>query len=120
MPVDRFVRAFDDFIVCLKSAIAEASANPAMMDSELLISWQKKALPVLEGCQGEIHVAAEAFACGDTGPIVRQADHQAGLSRNLDCFPLNFAGSQYEKKLDDLVTLVVVTSYRVCQAAGFA
>lgn len=116
--VSRFVQAFDDFITCLRAAIAEALADPATADSELLSRWQTRAFPVLERYQGEIHAAAEAFARGDAGPIVNQASYQEGLAKNLDIFLLDFAGPEYEKKLDDLETLVVLTSYRVCQAAG--
>jgi hypothetical protein len=40
------------------------------------------------------------------------------LGRKLDGFDLNFAGTDAQKKLDQLETAVVVAAYQVCQAAG--
>lgn len=116
--VVRFVQAFDDFLGCLKEAIEIASGKAAGVDSQAVEAWKARALPVLERYGNEIHAASEAFGRGDPAPILKQADIQGGLAKNLDGYPLDFAGPEYEKKLDDLETLVVVVSYQVCQAAG--
>lgn len=117
--VDRFVGAFDDFVVCLRAAIAHASNLPLGVNSgDHLNVWTRRALPLLEGDLADIHSAADDFRRGNTGPILRQAERQGALAKNLDGCPLGFAGSTYEKMLDEAETIVVETAYQLCQATG--
>ena len=51
-------------------------------------------------------------------PILVQAVDKRGLAKDLDGYPLNFAGPEREQQLDAWETAVVVAAYQICSAAG--
>jgi len=116
--VERFRKVFSAFVNAVKDAVSEASQKPEYSQTPAFRSWQSKALPLLEKSDAAIQAAAEAFAKGDAQPILAQAQDKQGLAKDLDGFPLTFAGPEHAQKLDMLETAVVVAAYQICAAAG--
>ncbi len=116
--VERFARVFSDFLTALREAIAETAGNPATAGLPVIRVWQTQALPVLEKDEVAIQAAMAAFRQGDPQPILVQAVDKRGLAKDLDGYPLNFAGPEREQQLDAWETAVVVAAYQICSAAG--
>ncbi|MFZ0663067.1 MAG: hypothetical protein WAM66_10280 [Acidobacteriaceae bacterium] len=65
-----------------------------------------------------IRAAAAAFEQGDAQPILTQAEDKRGLAKDIEGFPLTFAGPEDAQKLEQLETAVVTVAYQICAAAG--
>lgn len=118
MLVERFAKAFGDFVDEVTKAVQEAAMNPDLSSTPALLAWQTRALPLLEQQNAEIQQGAALFQIGETQSILKLADLARGLDKLLDGFPLDFAGPEHAKKLDKLETAVVVAAYQLCVAAG--
>ena len=118
--VERFEKMFSAFVNAVKEAVAEASQKPELAQAPAFRSWHSKALPLLEKSDAAIQAAAEAFDKGDAQPILTQAQDKQGLAKDLEGFPLTFAGPEHAQKLDMLETAVVVAAYQICAAAGIS
>lgn len=116
--VQRFESVFAAFVDSVKAAVAEAEQRPEFAESFSLRSWRAMALPLLEKGKSDIQTATAAFKQGDARPILVQAEDKRGLAKDLDGFPLTFAGPENAEKLESLVTAVVAVAYQVCAAAG--
>lgn len=116
--VQRFGSVFAAFVDGVKDAVAQAEQKPEFAESFSLRSWRAKALPLLEKSKSDIQTAAAAFKQGDARPILVQAEDKRGLAKDLDGFPLTFAGPEKAEQLESLVTAVVAAAYNVCAAAG--
>lgn len=120
MLVERFRKIFSAFVKAVKDAVAEAAQKPDLAQTPAFRSWNSKALPLLEKADAAVQSAAEAFDKGDSQPILAQAQDKQGLAKDLDGFPLTFAGPEHAQKLDMLETAVVVAAYQICAAAGIS
>jgi hypothetical protein len=116
--VERFKNVFEAFVNGVKDAVADAAQKPGAAESLALRSWQVKALPLLEKDKVSIQAAVASFEQGDVRPILVQAEDKRGLAKDLDGFPLTFAGPEHAQKLDLLETGVVTVAYQICAAAG--
>lgn len=116
--VERFAQAYADFVGAVRAAVADAARNPATGGSPAVLSWQTRALPLLERQNEEIQTAMARYLIGETQTIVTLASGRRGLAKELDGLPLDIAGPDRAKALDALETAVVVAAYHICQAAG--
>jgi hypothetical protein len=114
----RFAKAFSAFVEAVRAAVADAAARPGMAGAPALLSWQTQALPRLEQQNASIKNAMALFLIGEVRSILPLAADMRSLARNLDGFPLDFAGPDSARVLDQLETAVVVAAYQVCAAAG--
>lgn len=117
---ERFAKAFDVFVAAVRKAVEEAAQKPEFASTTAFRAWRERALPLLEQQNTSIQSALEQFRSGQSGPIISLAQDAGGLAKNLDGFPLDFAGTDRATTLDQLETAVVVTSYQVCTAAGLS
>jgi uncharacterized protein CbrC (UPF0167 family) len=115
--VERFAKTVADFINEVGKEVREAAMNPALSSTPALLKWQMQQLPLLEEQNASIQKGVALFQAGDTQTILSLADRMHGLDRQLDGFPLDFAGPQYAEVLDRLETAVIVAAYRLCAAA---
>jgi hypothetical protein len=115
--VEQFAEAFIDFVNAVAQATREAAMNPALSATPGLLVWQTKVLPMLEEQNRAIQKGVALFQIGETQTIVRLAGESRGLAKQLDGFPLDFAGPEHAEVLDRLETAVVVTAYQICVAA---
>ena len=116
--VDRFAKAMSAFIAAIQNAVAEAAQNPEHANTPAFQSWQGKALQLLDTQNASIQNAAALAAKGDVQPILTLAEDKRGLAKDLDGFPLTFAGPDHAAVLDQLETSVVTAAYLLCEAAG--
>ena len=115
--VEQFAKAFADFVHAVAQAAREAAMNPALSTMPALLVWQTRVLPMLEEQNRVIQKGVALFQIGETQTIVRLAGEARGLAKQLDGFPLDFAGPKHAEVLDRLETSVVVTAYQICVAA---
>ena len=116
--VDRFAKAMSAFVAAIQDAVAEAAQNPEYANTRAFQSWQAKALQLLDTQNASIQNAAALAAKGDVQPILTLAEDKRGLAKDLDGFPLTFAGPDHAAVLDQLETSIVTAAYLLCEAAG--
>lgn len=115
--VERFAAVFAAFLAEVKLAIDDALRLPETEAFKKAQAWLRTPLPVLEKQNAAIQSAVTYFQIGDVGPILKCAESERGLAKDLDGFPLDFAGPEHEQKLDLLLTNVVTVAYQLCAAA---
>ncbi len=116
--VERFAKASAGFVAAVDAAVAEAAQNPELAGTPAFRAWQAKALPVLQGQNASIQAAAARFHEGEVHSILALAEDKRGLAKDLDGFPLTFAGPERAADLELLETTVVMAAYQLCTAAG--
>ena len=116
--VERYAKAFADFVNEVTKAVNEAVMDPARSSAPALLMWQTEVLPRLVQEDAAIQKAVALFQIGETGTIVTRAQETHGLAKRLDGFPLDFAGPQHAEVLDRLETAAVVAAYQLRAAAG--
>jgi hypothetical protein len=112
------MNVFAAFVKAVQEAVAEAVQKPELAQSHALRSWQSKALPLLEKGDAAMRAAAAAFDQGNAQPILTQAEDKRGMAKDIEGFPLTFAGPEHAQKLEQLETAVVTAAYQICAAAG--
>jgi uncharacterized protein CbrC (UPF0167 family) len=115
--VERFAKTFADFVSEVGREVSEAAINPALSSTPALLKWQMQQFPLLEEQNASIQKGVALFQTGDMQTILALADRMHGLDKQLDGYPLDFAGPQYAEVLDRLETAVIVAAYRLCAAA---
>jgi len=116
--VERFAKSFAAFVKAVGDAVAEAGANPELAATPAYRSWQGKALPLLQRENAALEAALAQFQAGDIHPVLISAEDKRGLAKDMDGFPLTFAGAEFAQILGDLRTAVVRSACRLCDAAG--
>jgi len=116
--VERFSNLFALFVDEVRKAVADAAAKPELAQAPAFRAWQGKALPLLEQSDAAVKGAAAAFARGEAQHVLAQAEDKRGLAKDMDGFPLSFAGQEHAEKLETLQTAVVAVAYQICQSAG--
>ncbi|MGC2637447.1 MAG: hypothetical protein WA294_09735 [Acidobacteriaceae bacterium] len=117
MLADRFVAAFKAFVDEVAAAVADAAARPELASAPAFRVWHNKVLPLLQQQEQATQAAAAQFRQGDAGPLLAIAADKRSLAKDLDGFPLDFAGSDHAAALDRLETSVVTTAFQLCAAA---
>lgn len=115
---ERFAKSFAAFVDALRADVSAAAMNPALSSSRELLTWQTKALPLLEQQNAVIQNAWARFLIGEERTIIGLAADKRGLGKDLEGFSLAFAGPDRAKALDQLLTAVVIAAYQLCAAAG--
>jgi hypothetical protein len=115
---DRFARAFAAFVQEARNAVADAARDPTLASTPQFEAWRGRALPLLEQENGSVQQAVAALQSGDARPILVQAEDKRGLAKDMDGFPLTFAGPDHAQLLGNLRTSVVRTAFQLCEAAG--
>jgi hypothetical protein len=115
---ERFVKAFATFVDAVRSAAAGGALDPALSASPRFLSWQTRALPLLERENDSIQHAFALYLIGEPSAILAMASDKRHLAKDLDGFPLTFAGPDRAPVLDKLMTAVVTAAYQLCAAAG--
>ena len=116
--VDRFAGAFAAFVKEAANALADAAQKPELAATPAFQGWRGKALPLLKRENDELHEAVEQFRAGDARALVAAAEDKRGLAKDMDGFPLTFAGEEHAQALEELRTAVVRSACRICEAAG--
>ena len=116
--VDRFVRAFLVFVKEAEDAVADAAGNPEFASAPAFRSWREKVLPLLEHDKAALESAVAQAQAGDLRPILVEAEDKRGLAKDMDGFPLTFAGPDHAQLLGQLRTAVVRSAFQLCEAAG--
>ncbi|MBT9330209.1 hypothetical protein [Paracidobacterium acidisoli] len=116
--VEGFAAVFNDFVNEVAAAVAEAMQKNAAADSWPLRAWRNKVLPLLQKHNKDIQESAAAFQSGQSKSILTWAEQERGLAKDLDGFPLDFAGPEHAQKLDFLETRIVTVAFQICAAAG--
>jgi len=114
----RFAKAFEAFVAEVRAAVAAGILDPAYSFTPAFLMWQTEALPRLEEELAAVENGFARYQIGETGTIAQLARYQLGLAGHLDGFPLDFAGTDRAKTINQLETAVVVAASRLCSAAG--
>lgn len=116
--VERFAKTFAAFVDAVRDAATKAASNPELAGTPAFRAWQTKALPLLQEHNAAVQAALSHFQAGDVRSILVLAEDKRGLAKDLDGFPLTFAGADLAENLEKLETAVVVAAYQLCAAAG--
>lgn len=116
--VDRFAGAFAAFVKEVANAVADAARKPELAAAPAFQGWRGKALPLLKQENDELHEAVAQFRAGDARALLAAAEDKRGLAKDMDGFPLTFAGEEHAQALEELRTAVVRSACRICEAAG--
>jgi hypothetical protein len=115
---DRFVAAFNAFTASVAAAVTDAAQDPQLAGAPAFRGWKDKVLPLLQRQNAAAKQAREAFTKGDPEALLSSAEDKRSLAKDLDGFPLSFAGPGHAAVLDALETAVVTAAYHLCAAAG--
>ena len=115
---ERFTSAFNTFVAAVTGAVTDAAQDPQLAAASSFGAWNNKVLPLLRRQNAAVQQAAEALRRGDPGPILASAEDKRGLAKDLDGFPLTFAGPAHAATLDALETALVTAAWQLCAAAG--
>lgn len=115
---ERFAKTFAAFVDAVRDAVAKAAAQQDLAGTHALRAWQAKVLPLLQQQNAAVQAALPGFQAGDVRPMLALAEDKRGLAKDLDGFPLNFAGPDLAENLEKLETAVVMAAYQLCAAAG--
>lgn len=116
--VDGFAKAFAAFVKAAADAMAEARGKPELASTPAFAAWREKVLPLLAQEKASVERAVEQYKGGDTRAILVEAEDKRGLAKDMDGFPLTFAGAERAEALGALRTAVVRGACRLCAAAG--
>jgi len=116
--VERFAKTFAAFVDAVRDAVTKAASNPELNATQAFHAWQMKALPLLQQQNASVQAALGHFQAGDVRSILMLAEDKRGLAKDLDGFPLTFAGPDVAENLDKLETAVVMAAFQLCAAAG--
>jgi hypothetical protein len=118
--VEHFSKTFAAFAKAVDEAVTVADQHPEYAGTRALEAWQSRAQPLILKQNASVQKAVEDFRAGAAESILAQARDQRALAKDLDGFPLSFAGPEKAEKLEKLETAVVLAAYRVCVVAGVA
>jgi hypothetical protein len=116
--IERFAKSFAAFVKAAGDAVSEAANNPELAAAPAYQSWKGKVLPLLLQENASLEAALAQFQAGDARPVLVSAEDKRGLAKDMDGFPLTFAGPDHAQILGDLRIAVVRSASRLCAAAG--
>lgn len=123
--VDEFAASYETMAVAVEQAIAEGLRRQTADELDEaarknLESWQTHTLPLLKAHLAAIQAAAEEFRASDPSAILKCAEDEAHLAKNLDGYWMPFAPAAWEQILEVHVGRVVRIASLVCEALRFA
>ncbi len=116
--VERFAKSFAAFVKEAEDAVSDAARDPELAGTPAYQAWRGKVLPLLQLENASLNSALAQFQTGDVRPVLVAAEDKRGLAKDMDGFPLTFAGADHAQVLGDLRTAVVRNASRLCAAAG--
>ncbi len=108
---DHYLAAITDLINTAHQAIAAGNTPQSAL-------WQQKLLPVLETRLFAAKTALTHHAIGDENPLLAHALQSRFLARDMDGYPLDFAGEEFAAQLKEKQQMIVYAAWQVCQSAG--
>jgi hypothetical protein len=108
---DRYLAVMAELISIAHQAITVTSSPQAGV-------WRQKLLPVLESRLFAAKTALAHHVIGDENPLLAHALQSRFLARDMDGYPLDFAGQEFAAKLKEKQQLVVYAAWQICQSAG--
>jgi hypothetical protein len=108
---DRYLATLAELVAVAHQAVdARASSQSAL--------WRQKLVPLLETRLFTARTALAHHTIGDENPLIAHALQSRFLARDMDGYPLDFAGEEFAVKLKEKQQFVVYAAWQVCQAAG--
>jgi len=108
---DRYLGAMKDLITTAHQAVDVSHSSQAGL-------WRQKVLPLLDSRLFAAKTAMTHLAIGDENPMLAHALHSRFLARDMDGYPLDFAGEEFAMQLKEKLQLVVYAAWQICQSAG--
>ena len=108
---DRYIAMLGDLISVAHEAIGSSSSSQTNV-------WRQKVVPLLDSRFFAAKTAMLHLSIGDENPLLAHALQSRFLARDMDGYPLDFAGEQFAAQLKEKQQLVVYAAWHVCQAAG--
>jgi len=108
---DRYLAAMTDLITTAHQAVDVSQSSQAGL-------WRQKVLPLLDSRLFAAKTAMTHLAIGDENPMLAHALHSRFLARDIDGYPLDFAGEEFAMQLKEKLQLVVYAAWQICQSAG--
>jgi len=108
----------DHYIAMMNDLISTAHLAVEARDSQQAAVWRRKLLPLLDTRLFAAKTALTHLAIGDENPLLAHALQSRFLARDMDGYPLDFAGDEFAAQLKEKQQLVVYAAWQICQAAG--
>ena len=108
---DRYVAMLADLVSAAHQAIDSGPSPQAAV-------WRQKLMPLLETRLFAAKTAMTHLAIGDENPLLAHALQSRFLARDMDGYPLDFAGEEFAAQLKEKQQFVVYAAWQVCQSAG--
>ena len=108
---ERYLAVMSDLITTAHQAVAVSNSQQAAL-------WRQKLLPILETRLFAAQTALTHHTIGDENPLLAHALQSRFLARDMDGYPLDFAGEDFAAQLKEKQQLVVYAAWQVCQSAG--
>ena len=108
---DRYLAVMTDLISTARRAIAAGHSPQADL-------WRQRLLPLLETRLFAAKTALDHHTRGDENPLLAHALQSRFLARDMDGYPLDFAGGEFAAQLKEKQQLIVYAAWQICQSAG--
>jgi len=108
---DHYLATMTDLISTAHQAVDGSTSAQANV-------WSQKLLPVLETRLFAAKTALIHHSIGDENPLLAHALRSRFLARDMDGYPLDFAGEEFASQLKEKQQLVVFAAWQICQSAG--
>jgi len=108
---DRYIAMLNDLILLAHQACAASKSQQAAV-------WRQKLMPLLDTRLFAAKTAMFHLTIGDENPLLAHALQSRFLARDMDGYPLDFAGSDFATQLKEKQQLVVYAAWQVCHSAG--
>jgi hypothetical protein len=108
---ERYLAMLTELVSVAHQAIAASKSPQAAV-------WRQKLIPLLETRLFAAKTAMAHLAIGDENPLLAHALQSRFLARDLDGYPLDFAGEEFAAQLKEKQQFVVYAAWQVCQSAG--
>lgn len=108
---ERYLAALTALVSVAREAVAAGGSPQAGL-------WQRKVLPILEAHLSTAKAAEAHYAIGHQQPLLDAALPLRFLARDMDGYPLDFAGAALAQQLRQQRQLVVYAAWQVGHAAG--
>jgi hypothetical protein len=109
---DRYALTFANFVEGVRGALALAPDHPSVP------RWKQKGLLLLSRDLDDVQAAMKRYEEGDPQLLVQSASSAMSLAKKTDGFPLNLAGEESGKMLEEQRRFVVMAAWQVLNAAG--
>ena len=108
---DRYIAVLGDLILIAHQAVDTSTSSQTAV-------WRQKLLPLLETRLFAAKTALIHHSIGDENPLLAHALQSRFLARDMDGYPLDFAGEKFAAELKEKQQLVVFAAWQICQSAG--